>query len=143
MEPYKLDGFNDVEDLFDQFNTPHNEREGVKIIAAYYSYEGIAWVLFDKDGELYEVNGAHCSCYGLEDQWSPENVPIEALRHRIQEGTICYGVDNSEISAALDWWETGGLADEIIYGKKKNKSKSILKFQKYSNGRNRKNRYEF
>lgn len=146
MEPYKLDGFDDVEDVFAQFTTPDSERVGVNIIAAYYSYEnyeGNAWVLFERDGELYEVNGGHCSCYGLEDQWSPEPVSVEALRYRIDEGIICYGLNNAEVAAALDWWEDGGLADEIIYGKKKNRSKSVLKFQKYSTGKNRKNKYEF
>lgn len=36
------------------------------------SYRGDAMVLFQKDGQLYENYGSHCSCYGLEDQWSPE-----------------------------------------------------------------------
>ena len=46
--------------------------EGVEVLLASYSYEdysGLAFVLFRKDGELFEVNGSHCSCYGLEDQW--------------------------------------------------------------------------
>ena len=44
-------------------------------------YEGYAFVLFKKDGKLYEVNGSHCSCHGLSEesysggptQWQPEN----------------------------------------------------------------------
>lgn len=59
---------------------------GVEIILASYTYEdysGDAFVLFRKDGQLFEVNGGHCSCYGLEGQWEPEETSVEALRHRL------------------------------------------------------------
>jgi len=59
---------------------------GVEIILASYTYEdysGDAFVLFRKDGQLFEVNGDHCSCYGLEGQWEPEETSVEALRHRL------------------------------------------------------------
>ena len=36
------------------------------------SYAGDALVLFERDGKLFEVNGSHGSCYGLEGQWNPE-----------------------------------------------------------------------
>ena len=48
----------------------------------YESYEGSAMVVFEKDGVLYETNGGHCSCRGLEGQWSPEVTTIEALEMR-------------------------------------------------------------
>ena len=55
------------------------------VFAAYggRSYEGSALVVFSRDGKLYEVNGSHCSCYGLEDQWSPEETSIGALCMRV------------------------------------------------------------
>lgn len=54
------------------------------ILAAYGggSYNGDAFVLFERDGKLYEVNGSHCSCYGLEDQWKPEETSWAALAMR-------------------------------------------------------------
>lgn len=58
------------------------EPEG-EILLAWYgngSYEGSAFVVFRNDGKLYEVNGGHCSCYGLEGQWSPEECTVESLR---------------------------------------------------------------
>lgn len=64
------------------------DPEPDRILAASYryeDYEGDAFVLFVKDGKLYEVNGSHCSCYGLEGQWSPEEVHIESLEHRIKK----------------------------------------------------------
>lgn len=55
--------------------------EGINILFASYgedNYSGNAFVLFEKDGKLYEVNGSHCSCYGLEGQFEPEETTLEA-----------------------------------------------------------------
>ncbi len=48
----------------------------------YENYEGSAFVLYEKNGKLYEANGGHCSCYGLEGQWKPEETTWEALAMR-------------------------------------------------------------
>lgn len=37
---------------------------------------------------LYEVNGSHCSCYGLEGQWEEEETTVEALAYRLTNGTF-------------------------------------------------------
>jgi len=55
------------------------------------SYEGYAFVLFERDGKLYEVNGGHCSCFGLEGQWEPEETTVEAIQHRINRGNLGKG----------------------------------------------------
>lgn len=52
------------------------------------NWSGDAFVLFERDGILYEVNGSHCSCYGLEDQWEEEKTSIKALSHRLTEGAL-------------------------------------------------------
>ena len=44
-----------------------------------YGYEGSAFVVFEHDGDLFEVHGSHCSCFGLEGQWSPEPTSWEAI----------------------------------------------------------------
>lgn len=82
---------------------------GVNILLASYTYEdysGDAFVLFERGGKLYEVNGGHCSCYGLEDQWEPEETSIEALMHRLDSGGLgkTYGGGNvfaDELRAVL------------------------------------------
>ena len=56
------------------------------------SYEGYAFVLFEEGGKLYEVNGSHCSCYGLENQFEPEEVSLEALEYRLVNGNL--GMDD-------------------------------------------------
>ena len=69
----------------------HPRFQGVEVLLASYgtgNYEGDAFVLFRRDGKLYEVNGGHCSCYGLEGQWDPEETTIEALEHRLDKGNV-------------------------------------------------------
>lgn len=78
-----FDGFDSEANVASQFNVIPSKVDGV--IAALYgqeSYEGSAFVLLVKEGKLYEVNGSHCSCYGLEGQWDEEETSIEALRKR-------------------------------------------------------------
>lgn len=88
------------------------QYQGVEILLASYSYEnysGDAFVLFRKDGKLYEVNGGHCSCYGLEGQWEPEDTTIEALRYRLSHGlgkdNYCGNEFAAELTGLLDAME--------------------------------------
>lgn len=54
------------------------------LVASYAAgnYDGAAFVLFRKGDKLYEVNGSHCSCFGLEDQWEPEETTLDAITMR-------------------------------------------------------------
>ncbi len=45
-------------------------------------YEGYSYVLFERDGKIFEVNGSHCSCMGLEGQWKPEETSWDAIAIR-------------------------------------------------------------
>lgn len=68
---------------------------GATILLATYTYEdysGSAYVLFQRDGKLYEVHGSHCSCFGLSEtdyygnstsQWDPEETTVKAVLRRI------------------------------------------------------------
>ncbi len=83
--------FEDVKDVCEQFQIDVKEIKDCKILLAWYGYgdyDGSAFVLFDRDGQLYEVNGGHCSCYGLEGQWDPEKVSAKELKHRIESGSL-------------------------------------------------------
>jgi hypothetical protein len=82
-----LEIFKNKEDIEKEFEIklPKN----IKILLAFYEYEnysGSAFVLFELDGKLYEVNGSHCSCYGLEGQWEPEETSVIALEARLKDG---------------------------------------------------------
>jgi hypothetical protein len=52
------------------------------------NYSGDAFVLFERDGKLFEVNGSHCSCYGLEGQFNPSEVDLKGLEHRLVAGQM-------------------------------------------------------
>jgi hypothetical protein len=88
--------------------------QGDYLFAAYVyqNYEGDAFVLFKRDGKLYEVNGGHCSCYGLAEssisgdgpsQWEPEETSKEAVLKRMRDdGYGIFGAFQNEIRAALE-----------------------------------------
>jgi hypothetical protein len=64
-----------------------------QIIIAVYdtpAYEGYAYVLAMKDGELYENTASHCSCYGLEGMWKPAKVTHAYLQNRVENGSFGY-----------------------------------------------------
>lgn len=76
----------EIDALIADFNIGKQDIEGYEILLASYTYEdysGDAFVLFNHDGKMYEVNGSHCSCYGLEEQWIPEEVTEADLWHRL------------------------------------------------------------
>ncbi len=124
MTPILLNNWQDktVDDVFRDFHgtrwanysndedpVPMAERpefQGAEILLASYGtpdYEGYAFVLFRRDGRLYEVNGSHCSCYELEGQWEPEETTAEALLHRVQHGELGKGA-----------WDENPFAEELI-----------------------------
>ena len=42
-------------------------------------YEGHAYVFLIRHNKAYEVYGSHCSCFGLENQWDPQETTIDNL----------------------------------------------------------------
>ena len=73
--------------------------DGAEIIFAHYTcdcYEGRAFVLYRKGDQYFEVNGSHCSCYGLEGQFDPEETTIAAIRHRLEEGGLGRGYNDTD-----------------------------------------------
>ena len=87
MSKYFGEYFGSREDVRLQFsaeNIADFPTEDEILFAAYDTppYEGYALVVYARDGVLYEVNGSHCSCNGLEGQWEPEATPRAALAMR-------------------------------------------------------------
>ena len=74
-------GFNDKSSIEQDFQLEAGTLDNIFVICALYNYgdyDGDAHVLYVENHKLYEVHGSHCSCYGLEDQWSPEETFPEA-----------------------------------------------------------------
>ncbi len=105
-----LDNFNNKDDVLWNFSEDPKNHDNTNILFAHYElpdYEGYAFVLFERDGKLYEVNGSHCSCYGLEGQWDPEETSIEELTHRIDKGNFgsnYAGQFANELQEVLKQW---------------------------------------
>ncbi len=91
-----LNNWKSLDDMKDDFWPDYGEElkdelDGASVLLASYgtpSYEGYAFVLFERDGKLFEVNASHCSCYGVEGQWKPEETTVEALLHRVEKGDL-------------------------------------------------------
>jgi hypothetical protein len=81
-----VQNFSSVEDICSCYGgSSAEDLEGATIHLAWYgydSYDGRSLVVYEKDGKLFEVNGSHCSCNGLEDQWEPEETTVAALAMR-------------------------------------------------------------
>lgn len=113
------DGFSGLDELRHNFAIHDSDLDGVTILLASYEsgeWEGRAFVLFERDGKLYEVNASHCSCYGLEGQWDPEETSTAELRYRMEHGNL--GSDSfgdvfaSDLGRILDERATTGSGDQ-------------------------------
>lgn len=100
--------FDDRDDMLHRFEAgeldPNSMDVRFAIYGDTYGYSGSAHVLFVRDGKLYEVNGSHCSCYGLEGQWYPEETSVEAIRarHCPLRGATEYPEDYDAYNLVLD-----------------------------------------
>lgn len=93
--PYVFDGPPDPAILAD--------LDGAEILLAHLAsepYEESAWLVWRKGGVVYEAHGSHCSCFGFEDQWSPEETSIEAILTRKYVAPV-WGIGMDEIRAIL------------------------------------------
>lgn len=100
-----IDEFKNNEDIAQQYAKWLDEEDKAQILKtlnesivhlAYYgtgSYDGTSLVIFEHNGILYEVNASHCSCYGLEGQWAPEETSWNAIAMR-----EFYGIYESEMT---------------------------------------------
>lgn len=109
MERFTGD-FSCREDLIKNFELGEHDLDQCLIVFAHYGgsgYDGCAFVIFQENGKLFEVNGSHCSCYGLEGQWSPEETSLEVLIHRIEHGNLGYDGNSfkDELLEALSYLE--------------------------------------
>jgi hypothetical protein len=84
-------GWSVSQDVLASFSASSDALKGCRVFVACYrdtDYSGSAYVLYASGKTLYEVHGSHCSCYGLEGQWEPEDTTIESLEHRLKHGDL-------------------------------------------------------
>lgn len=98
MEARKYIGFSDWADVAGQFSAeigPEPELVWASYVTPHY--EGLADVVFLRDGKWKQVTGSHCSCFGLEGQWQEDDFEPSAHgnAHR-----LVYIVDDSDTPSA-------------------------------------------
>lgn len=72
--------FSSWADVQYEFEKSVPEPEEVLLaVYEYESYDGNALVIYRNGDRYYWVEGGHCSCYGLEGQWRPEEFTKEEL----------------------------------------------------------------
>lgn len=109
FDDWSVVGYNGVgyEAMLKDFEIEPDVVSDDQILFAAYCYEnysGSAFVVFEKEGALHEVNGSHCSCYGLEQQWTPEKTSWEALKGRSDD---IYGLPSGTMTALKELIEEG------------------------------------
>lgn len=87
-----------IDDIYEQFigeTEEHNTFKAfsmfddINILFASYgnqNFSGDAFVLFERNNVLYEVNAEHCSHFGLEGKWEEEETYLVSLKHRLEKG---------------------------------------------------------
>jgi len=59
-------------------------------------YDGDAVVAYRNGDKYYLVQGSHCSCYGLEGQFTPEEYSKELFIGMLEKKLESYNTENSE-----------------------------------------------
>ena len=94
------------------------ELDDADVVFAHYDYigyEGEAIVLVVIDGKLHEVNGSHCSCHGLEGQWSPEPVNIHEFCYRAIHRMDSHPPLDGDMSPRAQAWLSAAIAAVNAY----------------------------
>lgn len=97
------------EDIYSHIESEYetNDVRNYEILVAYESVgswgcDSSSWFLMRKDGKLCENHGSHCSCYGFEGQFEPEETTKESMLHRVWfVSTGGYDDDAKENEAAM------------------------------------------
>ena len=88
--------------IVSSYEADEKEVEKYEILIAYESVgswgcDSSSWFLLKEKatGKLFETYGSHCSCYGFEGQFEPEETTVEYLQSD-KFYLSCGGYDNSD-----------------------------------------------
>jgi hypothetical protein len=88
-----FDDFSNWNDVSQSFDVKLPEPDEVLLAAyTYEDYSGAALVIYRIGDKFYVVEGGHCSCYGLEGQWEPEEYSLPLLFAAFEKRTDNYSV---------------------------------------------------
>jgi hypothetical protein len=102
--------FENWDEVVEEFDLePSTAPEPDDYFAAYGTpmYEGSALVLIRKPNGMIDVaEGLHCSCYGLEGQFDPDEMPVAAVAAMIE--AIDEGYGRGPFKETAREWLMGG-----------------------------------
>lgn len=108
--------------IVEDYEADKDQVNKYDILIAYESVgswgcDSSSWFLLkDREtGRLFEASGSHCSCYGFEGQFEPEQTDVASLQHRAEKGSLTYlgGYDedpDNNTKAMVEFVK--GLSDE-------------------------------
>lgn len=105
-----MHSFSSKEDICSELDIDKSTLEDCHVLLAYYHVgswgcDSSSYILFeDKEGKLFENYASHCSCFGLEGQWGPEEVEVDYLNHKMNTEGILYfigGYDENEETSKI------------------------------------------
>lgn len=106
MEHVYFGEFGSWQDVMEQFQVPEQDRPVPdQVIFASYDcpeYEGYAEVIYRIGDRYFWASGSHCSCYGLEDQWEPEEYSRDQLALVVlRQGQFYYSENPDDVRAMI------------------------------------------
>src|SRR6185369_12001724 len=88
-----------------QFHEPLDTPEPEYVWAKYNHecYDGAALIVYKQGDFWYSVYASHCSCYGLEDQWTPEPFDPAMQFEALRKGKTLFGYYSNEFDSVNEW----------------------------------------
>lgn len=80
-----------IERIENVFGLRRGELSAINLLLASYSQEddsSYAFLLYELNGRLYEINASHDSEVDFKGQWQPEETVLEALHFRLTRGHL-------------------------------------------------------
>jgi len=80
-----------IEQIEDLFGLSEGELSGINLLLASYSQDddsSYAFLLYEFNHTLYEINASHDSEIDFNGQWQPEETSYDALRFRLTRGHL-------------------------------------------------------
>lgn len=84
-----------------EYTATPEQLKDLEVLVAYESVvswgcDSSSWFLLrnTETGQLFEVSGSHCSCFGFEDQFKPEPTTVEYLKSE-KFSFSCGGYDST------------------------------------------------
>lgn len=106
------DIFKNWKDVQQEYRMAEPEPDEVYFAGySYANYNGESVVLYRRGESYYYVEGGHCSCYGLEGQWTPEEYESKELFLKVLKSMKKHDYEKEGIGVAIFQLDDEALID--------------------------------